>query len=221
VPGSLNDDELLVGLMRLAALPGVRDGHTGIFPLDPGNRRVLHAYPTRFYTVLRRCVRRRPGRRRRSSSAHAWSRSPGIHSTRCWPQFAHSFPHDNDATLALRETTYLNTPEVLHGLQLVPGLGPVRFTFERDGKRFDQDLAPMTVDTYERLIGDLVHPLIPQGIAGRIPRVRHAPERPDLDDDAFGRAHLLRRLQRGAGEHRPDCAACAEGCEEQRSCERS
>src|SRR5439155_17814069 len=44
---SLNDDELLVGLMRLAALPGVRDGHTGIFPLDPANRRTLHAYPVR------------------------------------------------------------------------------------------------------------------------------------------------------------------------------
>jgi hypothetical protein len=46
----LNGDELLVGLMRLAALPGMRDGHTGIFPLDPANRRELHAYPTRFYT---------------------------------------------------------------------------------------------------------------------------------------------------------------------------
>ena len=47
---SLNEDELLVGLMRLAALPGVRDGHTGIFPLNPANQRVLHAYPLRMYT---------------------------------------------------------------------------------------------------------------------------------------------------------------------------
>ena len=47
---SLDDDELLVGLMRLAALPGVRDGHTGIFPLDPGTHRELHAYPIRMYS---------------------------------------------------------------------------------------------------------------------------------------------------------------------------
>jgi dienelactone hydrolase len=166
--GSLNDDELLVGLMRLAALPGVRDGHTGIFPLDPGNRRVLHAYPTRFYTF--------------SDGVYVVGQADGadLLRARLVAVAGHPLdevlaavrplvPHDNDATLALRETTYLNTPEVLHGLQLVPGLGPVRFTFERDGKRFDQDLAPMTVDTYERLIGDLVHPLIPQGIAGRIP----------------------------------------------------
>ena len=47
---SLDDDQLLVGLMRLGAMPGVRDGHTGIFPLNPANRRLLHAYPIRMYT---------------------------------------------------------------------------------------------------------------------------------------------------------------------------
>ena len=78
-------------------------------------------------------------------------------------------PHDNESTLTLRETTYLNTPEVLHGLRLVPDLGPVRFTFERDGGSFDATLAPLTVDAYERLLGDLAHPLIPQAISGRVP----------------------------------------------------
>jgi dienelactone hydrolase len=78
-------------------------------------------------------------------------------------------PHDNDSTLTLRETTYLNTPEVLHGLHLVPDVGPTTFTFERDGRDFERALAPVTVDEYERLIGDLVHPLIPQAIAGRLP----------------------------------------------------
>src|ERR1051326_7021508 len=46
---TLGDDEFLVGLMRLAALPGVREGHTGIFPLDPTNSRVLHEFPVRLY----------------------------------------------------------------------------------------------------------------------------------------------------------------------------
>ena len=44
-------------------------------------------------------------------------------------------PHDNDSTLTLRATTFLNTPEVLHGLHIADGTGPLRFTFERDGRR--------------------------------------------------------------------------------------
>ena len=45
----LSDNELLVGLMRIAALPGVRNGHTGLFPLDAQHRRSLHFYPLRVY----------------------------------------------------------------------------------------------------------------------------------------------------------------------------
>jgi hypothetical protein len=39
---SLSPNALRVGLMRFAALPGPRDGHTGLFPLVPGHRRQLH-----------------------------------------------------------------------------------------------------------------------------------------------------------------------------------
>jgi predicted esterase len=164
----LNDDELLVGLMRLAALPGVRDGHTGIFPLNPDNRRVLHAYPTRFYTFADGVyvVGQADG------SELLRARLVAVNGHRLDDVLAAVrplVPHDNDSTLTLRETTYLNTPEVLHGLHLVPDLGPTRFTFEREGRTFDKTLVPETVDEYERLIGDLVHPLIPQAITGRIP----------------------------------------------------
>jgi len=164
----LSQDELLVGLMRLAALPGVRDGHTGIFPLDPDNRRVLHAYPTRFYTF--------------SDGVYVVGQADGADLLRARLIAVNGHPldellaavrplvpHDNDSTLTLRETTYLNTPEVLHGLHLVPHVGPTVFTFERGGVVFQKTLAPMTVDEYERLIGDLVHPLIPQAITGRVP----------------------------------------------------
>jgi dienelactone hydrolase len=165
---SLNDDELLVGLMRLAALPGVRDGHTGIFPLDPASRRVLHAYPIRMYTF--------------SDGVYVVGQADGSGLLRARVVAVNGrpledalaavrplVPHDNDSTLTLRATTFLNTPEVLHGLHLAPDTGPLRFTFERDGRRFDAELTPMPVHTYERLIGDLVHPLIPQAIAGRVP----------------------------------------------------
>ena len=46
-PG-LSRDELVVGLMRLAALPGARDGHTAVFPFDQ-HARALHVYPLRLY----------------------------------------------------------------------------------------------------------------------------------------------------------------------------
>ena len=39
----LDRDELLVELMRFLALVGERDGHTGIFPLDPAHRQPLHS----------------------------------------------------------------------------------------------------------------------------------------------------------------------------------
>ena len=45
----LSENELLVELMRIAALPGVGNGHTGIFPGDPQHRRDLHFYPLRLY----------------------------------------------------------------------------------------------------------------------------------------------------------------------------
>lgn len=165
---SLDDDQLLVGLMRLGAMPGPRDGHTGIFPLNPANRRVLHAYPIRMYTfadgtyvvgqaggsdLLRARVVAVDGHPLEDVIAAV---SPLV-------------PHDNDSTLMLRVTTYLNTPEVLHGLGLVPDLGPITFTFERGGNRFAASLTPLTVPDYGRGIGDLEHPLLSQGITAAVP----------------------------------------------------
>jgi hypothetical protein len=47
-PG-LDENELLVGLLRVVALLGPRNGHTGIFPLDRSHPRELHLYPIRLY----------------------------------------------------------------------------------------------------------------------------------------------------------------------------
>jgi dienelactone hydrolase len=165
---SLADDELLVGLMRLAALPGARDGHTGIFPLDPSNRRVLHMYPIRLYSfadgtyvvgqaggddLLRARLVAVAGRPLKQVLAAV---QPLV-------------PHDNESTLRLLSTSFLDTAEVLHGLGLAPTAGPLRFTFEQDGSRFDAELAPLPLADYAASVGDLVHPLIPQAITGRVP----------------------------------------------------
>jgi hypothetical protein len=45
----LSRDEILVGMLRIVALLGPRNGHTGIFPADPSNARELHLYPLRLY----------------------------------------------------------------------------------------------------------------------------------------------------------------------------
>jgi dienelactone hydrolase len=165
---SLDDDQLLVGLMRLGAMPGVRDGHTGIFPLNPANRRVLHAYPIRMYTFAdgTYVVGQVGGSdllRARLVAVNGHPLEEVIAAV------SPLVPHDNDSTLTLRATTYLNTPEVLHGLGLVPDLGPVRFTFARGGNSFAAGLTPLTVPDYSRGIGDLAHPLLPQGITAQVP----------------------------------------------------
>ena len=46
---SLSRAQLVVGLMRLVALLGPRDGHSAVFPLDPAHARSLHAYPLELY----------------------------------------------------------------------------------------------------------------------------------------------------------------------------
>jgi dienelactone hydrolase len=166
---SLGDDELLVGLMRLGALPGVRDGHTGIFPLDPSHERVLYLYPIRLYTF--------------EDGTYVVGQAGGFDLLRARlvavngrpldevvAAVAPLVPRDNDSTLRLRVNTFLDTAEILHGLGIAPDTGPLTFTFERAGASFAASLAPIPVSRYAAGIGDLVHPLIPQAVTGgRVP----------------------------------------------------
>jgi hypothetical protein len=166
---SLNEDEVLVELMRLAALAGPRNGHTGIFPMDPGDRRLQHAYPTQLYAFTdgMYVVGQVGGHnllRARLVAINGHPLDDVLAAVRPL------VPHDNESTLSLLAPAYLNTPEVLHGLHLVPDLGPVRFTFERDGNTFQAELAPVTADAYARGLGDVAHPLLPQAIVkGQVP----------------------------------------------------
>jgi dienelactone hydrolase len=165
---ALDSDQLLAGLMRLAALPGVRDGHTGIFPLDSSNRRLLHVYPIRLYTFAdgTYVVGQVGGSNLLRARLIAVGGRPLAEVEEAVRPLV---PHDNESTLGLRLTTYLDTAEVLHGLGLAPDAGPLAFTFERDGVRFDARLTPIAVPAYGAAIGDLVHPLVPQAITGRVP----------------------------------------------------
>ena len=46
---SISRNELLVGMLRIIASLGPRNGHTGLFPGDPSHTRELHFYPVRLY----------------------------------------------------------------------------------------------------------------------------------------------------------------------------
>jgi len=166
--GTIGEDEFLVGLMRLAALPGVREGHTGIFPLDPTNSRVLHEFPIRLYDF--------------SDGMYVIGQVGGTDLLRARlvavddrpltdvEQLLRPLvPHDNDSSLRQQLTQYLTTAEVLHGLGVAPNAGPLRFTFERDASRFDVALTPIAAPAYNSALGSAVPPLIGQAITGHVP----------------------------------------------------
>ena len=46
---TISRNELLVGMLRIIASLGPRNGHTGLFPGDPAHTRELHFYPVRLY----------------------------------------------------------------------------------------------------------------------------------------------------------------------------
>jgi hypothetical protein len=166
--GSLGDDEFLVGLMRLAAILGVREGHTGIFPLDPSNTRVLHEFPIRLYDF--------------SDGMYVIGQVGGTDLLRARLVAVNGrlladvdtllrplVPHDNDSSLRQQLTQYLTTAEVLHGLGVAPSAGALQFTFERDGRRFDAVLPPIAARAYNGALGSAVPPLIAQAVNGRVP----------------------------------------------------
>jgi hypothetical protein len=123
----LHPDEQLVELMRLAALPGVRDGHTGIYPLLP-HRRPLHLLPVQLYdfedglhVVASPDEPRLVGTRLTAIG--------GVPTERVAACVSPLIGRDNEWTLRARLPEFVLVTEVLHGLGLVPGAGPQRLAF--------------------------------------------------------------------------------------------
>ncbi len=153
----LSRDQLLVELMRFTNLLGVRDGHSGIFPLDSAHTRVLHLFPLYLYDFSDGLfVVAAPGHRELVGSKLL--AIDGIDASALkgavWPLV----PRDNDATREDRFMSFMLTAEVLHGLGLRPGTGPAAFTLQKPGRSARVvTLAPVAARTYLRLM----HPLFP------------------------------------------------------------
>jgi hypothetical protein len=128
---SISRDELLVGVLRIIALLGPRNGHTGLFPGDPGNVRPLHLYPIRLYHFADGVyvVDAEDG----SLVGDRLVAIDGVPVDRVFELVEPLTPHDNPSNTRGMAPHYVLTAEVLDGLGITDGTGPADFSFERPG----------------------------------------------------------------------------------------
>jgi hypothetical protein len=184
---SLDANQLLVGLMRIAALPGDRNGHTGLFPLH-GHRRELHLYPLRLYDFVDgvHVVDEAGGP---SLTGLRLTAVAGIPIEQVLARVRPLVPHDNESSMRALAPHYVLVAEVLAGLGVTEKAGPVAFTFERPGgERVEQVLAPILGSEYAAEFSDPVH--------GHNPSVLPSRPRPLYLAQA-GRELYVRKLAEG------------------------
>ncbi len=153
----LEPNQRVVDLLRIVALLGVRNGHTGAFPLDPGHARELHPYPLRLYDFSDGLfVVDESG-----SLGLVGSRLVAVEGRPIGEVLARVrplVPRDNSSHLRGLAPHYLLVSEILDGLGLVEGTGPAEMTFERPGgERVDRTLTPIAAATYRAAFADPIH----------------------------------------------------------------
>jgi hypothetical protein len=153
---SLSRSEVLVGMLRIIALLGPRNGHTGLFPGDGSHVSQLHLYPLRLYRFAdgvyvvdaqnKTLVRDRV------------VAIGGVPIERVLELVAPLVPHDNDLNLLGLSPHFALTAEVLDGLGIVEGIEAAEFTLERP----DEQQVKVTVDSitgprYAAMFSDPMH----------------------------------------------------------------
>jgi hypothetical protein len=183
---SLSRNELLVGVLRIIASLGPRNGHTGLFPGD-SHTRALSLYPLRLYefpdglyvvdAVDRSLVR---------------GRLVAVQSVpidQVLEQIRPLTPGDNESNIRGLAPHFLLTAEVLDGLGITDGEESAEFTFERPGgARSDVTLAAIPAARYTTRFAD---PMF-----GHYPSVLPAAARP-LYLSGAGRPLWARTLANG------------------------
>jgi Peptidase family S41 len=148
----LSRSEALVGVMKLVALAGARNGHTGVFPLGQ-NARPFRLYPIQLYRfsdglfVIGEL----------GAEGLAGSRLVEIQGLSVAEVEARARPavaRDNDWDLAARLPEFLVTADVLHGLGVTPTEDSAAFTFESPaGARRTVTLQPVGAGAYAAAFG--------------------------------------------------------------------
>jgi hypothetical protein len=148
---SLRRDQLLVETMRLIALLGEREGHSGIFPLNGGHRVALNAYPWRLwrfpdgYHVLQATDWSLVGSRLVAVS--------GLPIADVESRVRPLVTRDNESSLGFGLPFYLVSAEVLHGLGITPSAASATFTVvTRAGAQRDVTLEALSVPEYQRAL---------------------------------------------------------------------
>jgi hypothetical protein len=154
----LTPDEQLVELMRLTALLGERDGHSGIFPLDAAHERTPHLYPLRLYEFSDGVFVVATIDQPELVGARVVSIA-GRPVEEVLDAVRPLVPADNEMSRRARLAQYIVVEEVLRGLGFS---GP---DFELDGETVT--LAPVEADVYAAAFEDLFHPMVPQGLPRR------------------------------------------------------
>ena len=145
---TLTDDQALVELVRLAAMPGWagREGHTGIFPFIPDSG--THEYPLKFWEFgdelgddLVITDARDPYSDVIDTRVVAIEGRPIAEVMALVEPLA---PRDNPSNLMAYAPIYLRTSELLAGLGVLEEAGPATFTVaDRDGVERDVVIEPV------------------------------------------------------------------------------
>jgi hypothetical protein len=158
---TLSEDQADVGFMELVASLGDRNGHTGIFPLDPGNRRAFHEYPFLVYEFADGVyVTGQIGGH--GLVGARLTAVGGIPITQVLAQVEPLVPRDNETTgVSNVRSMYLLNEEVLAGLGIAP-----RFYFTlRNGKQVERSPAPVSARMYSHAFHGLGPRMWPSGAA--------------------------------------------------------
>jgi hypothetical protein len=149
-------NEVLVGMLRIIALLGPRNGHTGLFPGDSGHTNSLQLYPVRLYQFADGVFVVDA-----QDKALVRSRLVAIAGTpveRVLELVAPLTPSDNPWNTRGLAPHFLLTAEVLDGLGVIEGTGPATFTFERpSGQRVDAELTAIPGPQYASAFSDPQH----------------------------------------------------------------
>ena len=141
--GSLDRDELIVELMRVMALLGERDGHSGIYTLHTGHPRPMHLYPLRAYWFsdgLSIVGGATPGAKLVAVA--------GVPIDDLVARVRPLITRDNEWSLRERVPFFIVCAEVLRGLGVVDDDGPVTFTLETAAGRSDVRLDAVEAGEY-------------------------------------------------------------------------
>jgi hypothetical protein len=159
----LEPDERLVELMRLLALLGERDGHSGVFPLDPAHERELSLLPVRLYDfpdgLYVVAALDRPDLVGARVEAIA-----GVPVDELRDLVEPLVPRDNEQSLRARLPQFMVVAEVLHGLRVTDSVRPTEVTLA-GGETVT--LAPVPASAYGAAFPDLFHPMVPAGLPQR------------------------------------------------------